>query len=188
MASPNAGLDRHKGRVLTQMDKSNAMTTQTATESPNSKNKLLWIIIALLVLILAAAGAGGAWYFMSGGAPAADEAQEQESESAPPPQPVFVELKPFTVNIDEISDRILYIGITLKVAGEEAASRIESNMPEVRSRILMVLTSQQGDELNTSEGKRALSQELVAALEDPLDNENEGSGVSDVLFTDFIVQ
>lgn len=185
MASPNAGLVRQPCRVLTQTDQSNPMTTQTATES-NSKNKLLWIIIALLVLILAVAGAGGAWYFMSGDAPAADE--EQVTESTPPPPPVFVELKPFTVNLNEISDRILYIGITLKVEGEEAAAQLQDHMPEVRNRILMVLTGQQGDELTTPAGKRALSESLVAAFEEPLESESEGVNVSDALFTDFIVQ
>ncbi|REC96328.1 flagellar basal body-associated protein FliL [Kushneria indalinina] len=163
------------------------MTTSTATPPAKAgSKKLLWVIVALLVILVGMGCAAGAWYFLKGDAPA--ETAHETEQSAPAPVPVFVELKPFTVNLNDGSGRILYIGITLKAEGEAAASTLREQMPEVRNRILMVLTGQQGDQLTTSAGKQALAQALIGAFEQPFNGDTSSVAVSDALFTDFIVQ
>ncbi|SPJ34864.1 flagellar basal body-associated protein FliL [Kushneria phyllosphaerae] len=162
------------------------MTTSTATPpAKTGSKKLLWIIVALLVILVGLVCAGGAWYFLKGDTSAEAHVAEQAASA---PVPVFVELKPFTVNLNDGSGRILYIGITLKAEGEEAAATLREQMPEVRNRILMVLTGQQGDQLTTPAGKQALAQALIGAFEQPFNGDTSSVAVSDALFTDFIVQ
>ncbi|WP_456267382.1 flagellar basal body-associated protein FliL [Kushneria sp. AK178] len=164
------------------------MTTSTATPPAKAGNKkLLWVIVALLVILVGMACAAGAWFFLKDDTAAAGTAQESV-QSEPAPVPVFVELKPFTVNLNDGTGRILYVGITLKAEGEEAASTLKAQMPEVRNRILMVLTGQQGDQLTTSAGKQALARSLIGAFEQPFNGDTSSVAVSDALFTDFIVQ
>ena len=163
------------------------MTTSTATPPAKAgSKKLLWVIVALLVILVGMACAAGAWYFLKGDASA--ETAQESAQSAPAPVPVFVELKPFTVNLNDGSGRILYVGITLKAEGEEAATTLREQMPEVRNRILMVLTGQQGDQLTTPAGKQTLAQALIGAFEQPFNGDTSSVAVSDALFTDFIVQ
>ncbi|ARS54067.1 flagellar basal body-associated protein FliL [Kushneria konosiri] len=163
------------------------MTTSTATPpAKTGSKKLLWVIVALLVILVGLASAAGAWYFLKGDVPAA--AAHEAEQAAPAPVPVFVELKPFTVNLNDGTGRILYVGITLKAEGEESAALLREQMPEVRNRILMVLTGQQGDQLTTPAGKQALAQALIGAFEKPFNGDTSSVAVSDALFTDFIVQ
>ncbi|MFC0267308.1 flagellar basal body-associated protein FliL [Kushneria aurantia] len=163
------------------------MTSQAAVEAKSGNKKLLWIIIALLVLLLAAAGVAG-WFFFHGGNAAHDEAGTAATQDAAPATPVFVELQPFTINLAGASDRILYIGITLTAASEEDAAILREQTPEVRNRILMVLTGQSAEALTTQQGKEALAQELVNAFDSPLGGDDRAPVINNALFTDFIVQ
>ena len=108
------------------------------------------------VLILAAAGGGG-WYFMKGGKHA-DEPKAVVAEI-----PTFLVLDPYTVNLQhEESDQFLQIGITLKVSSAELADKIRQSLPEVRSRLLFLLSSKKASELIPVEGKKKLARDIAA--------------------------
>ena len=51
-------------------------------------------------------------------------------------------LEPFTVNLidDDKHDRVLYVDITLRLTSEETRKRLHNFMPEVRSRLLLLLS------------------------------------------------
>lgn len=159
------------------------------TPAPAPGKQTPWLVITLFVLLfVVAAGAvvGGAWLYMSGQSDGLEVAETGPPQ--PPPEPVFVAVEPFTVNLHDDRGRILYVGISLKVAGEAVASRMQSHMPQVRNRILMTLTSQEADALMTQEGKKALAGTIRDAVSEPFDPAAKPLGVSDVLFTNFIVQ
>jgi len=166
---------------------------------PKSK-RLLLAVIALLVL---GAVGGGVWYFLKG---------TLHSEEAKPvvEQPVFVVLEPFTVNLQhDEGDQYLNIGITLKIANVEVGDKVKQHLPELRSRLLFLLSSKHPSELMPVEGKKKLAQEIIveansilgvrtaspqgeaaSAVEaEPVAHGNaNGKGVLDVLFTAFIIQ
>lgn len=129
-----------------------------AAAKPKSK-KMLLIGIAVLVLVL---GAGAGWYFTKGSKHGAEE-----KKAHPPAPPKFIALEPFTLNLQrEESDQFLQLGITLKVVEPEGKAEMEEKikllMPEIRSRLLLLLSGKRASELTPAEGKKKLAQEIVA--------------------------
>ncbi len=123
-----------------------------APAKPKSKRLLL---AAAGVLVLGLVGGAG-WYFMKGSQHA------EEPKAAVEELPTFVVLEPFTVNLQrEESEQFLQIGITLKVSGMEMADKLHQRLPEIRSRLLFLLSSKRATELMPIEGKRKLAQDII---------------------------
>ncbi len=127
---------------------------------PKSK-KLLLIIVA--VLVLGSAGGAG-WYFTKNSQPTVVAAP------APVP-PKFIALEPFTVNLQrETGDQFLQIGLTLKIVEPDQKAmpsleeKIKLVMPEIRSRLLLLLSGKYPSALAPVEGKKKLAQEIIAEI------------------------
>lgn len=164
------------------------MATAKTTSAPGASKQTPWLLITLIVLmfILAAAGAvGGTWLYMSG---RTHVAQTHEEQAPPLPDPVYVAVEPFTVNLHDEHGRILYIGVSLKVADKDVAKLLKNRMPQVRNRILLTLTRQDADTLMTPRGKQALAAAIRKAVSRPFNRRANPLAVTDVLFTNFIVQ
>lgn len=161
---------------------------EVSAEAPkNSKKKLIIILAAVFLL----AGSGGAaWYFMhQGSSHGKDAKKEAEKEEAVHVEPAFVKLETFTVNLSpEDGEKYLQVDITLSASGKEEAASIEEHMPLVRNRVLMVLTSKMASEISSMEGKKALSKEIAAQVNQPFSAGAKPQKVSDVFFTSFVIQ
>ena len=156
-------------------------------EASGGSKKLLWIMIVLV--LLSSAGAAAAIYLVldqRGGNAEHDETL-QKIEHVPP---VFTRIDPFTVNLadDRYGSRLLYTGITLRVGDEQSKAIIEEHMPQVRSRLLILLSGKQANELTSTEGKEALAQAIINAFNVPLTETQPPIDLREVLFTEFIVQ
>ncbi len=130
-----------------------------AVAAPAKGKKLLIIVIALL---LAITGGGAAWFLTKGHAPAADHVEEARHE--PEQEPRFVPLgDKFTVNLQrEEGDQYLQAGITLKVLDSKLEEKIKVTMPELRSKLLFLLSSKKPSELVSTEGKKILVEQIIA--------------------------
>jgi flagellar FliL protein len=154
-----------------------------AAAVPKSSPKKLIILIAIGVLVLVA-GAGAAWYFMHG-----DSTAIAKKEAKPAEPPVYVPLEKFVVNLQpEDGEQYLQIQFTLQVPTLEQVEVIKANMPKIQSRVLLLLSAKRASELSTPEGKRQLSSELIASINEPLAAKGDPQQVSDVLYTSFIIQ
>lgn len=126
---------------------------------PKSKKPLL---IAGGVLALAIAGGAG-WYFTKdkgGHADAAKKASPAKLE-----QPKFIPLDAFTVNLQrEEGDQFLQVGITLKIDDPTLEEKIKLAMPEIRSRLLLLLSGKRASELAPVDGKKKLAKEVIAEV------------------------
>jgi flagellar protein FliL len=151
-------------------------TTDDKAEKKSGKAKL--VIIISIVLLLVGAGGGAAWYSARG------------SNAAPVPKtPVFLSLETFTVNLEpENSDQHLQTNLTLKVGDDEAVNRIKLHMPEVRNRVLLLLSSKTASQVASVEGKRKLASELAAEINQPFSEGGKVQAVESVLFTSFVIQ
>jgi flagellar protein FliL len=150
-------------------------------EAPKSKKKL-FIIIGVAILLLGAGGAA-AWHFM---APQHDAKGAQHEPAKPP---VFVNLEPFTVNLQpDGSEQYLQAGIVVQVKDQEAVDLLKLHMPQVRSRLLLLLSSKQSEDISTLEGKKKLTDEILAQLKLPFVEKEKPQEVSSVFFTDFVIQ
>lgn len=145
---------------------------------------LLLIIMALFTL-LSCFIAGYSWWLYQ-----AKQQDEHQPEKRHLELPVFMSLEPFTVNLidDEKRDRVLYINITLRLINEETRKRLHEFMPEVRSRLLLLLSRQKAAELATDTGKVHLMSEIKQVLKPTLEREESEQIISDVLFTTFILR
>jgi flagellar FliL protein len=102
----------------------------------------------------------------------------------------YIHLTPaFVVNYGN-RGRMKYLRteIALKVMGATAASAVTSHRPYIRNNLVLLLTSQDGDIVNSSSGRETLRK---AALEEvrALMTELEGMPfVDDLFFENFVVQ
>ncbi|MGA7180232.1 MAG: flagellar basal body-associated protein FliL [Thiobacillaceae bacterium] len=157
-----------------------------AAETKGSKKpRKKIIIIAMIVAAAVSAGGASAWFYLGN----SGNAKEARHQPPAPPAPVFVNLEPFTVNLQsEDEDHYLQTSIVLQVKDEEAAERIKQHMPQVRSRLLMLLSSKTASEINTAEGKHKLSDEIVAQVKQPFAEGTAEQEVGGVFFTDLVIQ
>lgn len=138
-----------------------AKAPEAAGDAPKKKSKLPLIIILLVVLI--AGGGGAAWFFLMRGH-ADDEEQEVKAASSKPA--VFLPLDQFTVNLQpEEGQQFLQIAMTLKVVDQAVSDSIKATMPEVRSRVLLLLSSKKPSQLSSLDGKNKLAEEVIHEVE-----------------------
>ena len=152
--------------------------TDTAINKKSKRS--LWIPLLVLVTLAACATAGYSyWRIEHQSAPAAPK------EAPPPAAPVFFPLDTFTVNLGD-ADRVLYVGITLRMKSEADRARLNDYLPEVRSRLL--LSRQDATKLATDEGKKQLANDIKETLSAPLIAGQPKQNVTDVLYTAFILR
>lgn len=181
--------------------------TKLATASSSSglggvMRPIIWLLVLIIVAALCIAGT---WFFLhwqssreanpvqinvgQGGA-----APTQIAYTAPPavaqiPAPIFMQLAPFTVTLEDAdNERLMHVGFTLRLGDDQSRQRIEKYMPEVRSRVLMVLSSLSPKSVRTPEGKADIAKAVAAAVSKPFAPIPDGQNVTDVLFTEFVVQ
>ena len=159
-----------------------------AAEAPKKSKKMLIIVILLVVLLLIIAGGAAAFFLLAGkkAAPEGEHAPEKAEASA---APVFVNIEPYVVNLQqENGDQFLQASITLQVGNEATAEAIKTFMPLVRSRLLLALSSKKASELSTVEGKKKLTEEIIASLNQPFTPNGKPQQVNDVFYTSFVIQ
>ena len=141
--------------------------------------KRRWLLPAvLLVVILLGAGGAAAWYLSAhgdGAASASAKAQgkkaavEVKGKAAKPKPGVFIALDSFTVNLQpDPGEQYLQTTLSLKVEDGEATEAVKRLMPEIRNRILMLLSSKKSSELTTTPGKQALANGIASEVNQAL--------------------
>ncbi|MBK1721311.1 flagellar basal body-associated FliL family protein [Thiocystis violacea] len=166
-----------------------------------SGGKMKWIILILLLLVLLGGGAGVAYYFLiykaADQTEVAADAVDAEEGAAPvaatPAQPqgplIYHELEPFTVNITTPGPvRFLRLQMTVVTRDEGVVAAVDKHMPMIRNDLLALLATQESSVMNTPEGKDALREQLKQTVSGILTRMGAPSGVTDILFTDFVMQ
>ena len=146
----------------------------------HEKSKLKLIIIATLVLFI---GAVGILAYNKSIKNTEARAVTQKAEKVG----IVCPLKSFVVNLLDkrgLGKRYLKVTLEVEVAKEEDRQLIDRSKPKIRDSILLLLSNQELNEINTIEGKIALKQDLLFKMKQIL-----GEGVvRRIYFTEFIVQ
>ncbi len=180
---------------------------------PKKKSKLLLIVIAAVVAVLLIGG--GAFFLMkSKPAPVDEEAGDEASaklEKAKKAKtdhsaaPVFVKLDAFTVKLqNEGQDAYLQTVPELRVLDAHVGEQVKQYTPEIRHKVLLILSGKKASDLGTPQGVQRLSNEMRVTInaileppaprkkgkepEEPSDLAGSDEPVQAVLFTSFIVQ
>ncbi|EHG7614204.1 flagellar basal body-associated protein FliL [Citrobacter sedlakii] len=148
----------------------------------NKKSKRsIWIPLLVIITLAACATAGYSYWRMQ------QKPTTTANEPPPPPAPVFFALDTFTVNLGD-ADRVLYIGVTLRLKDEATRARLNEYLPEVRSRLLLLFSRQDAAVLSTEDGKQKLIAAIKETLSPPLVAGQPKQDVTDVLYTAFILR
>lgn len=172
-----------------------ATATKRSTGTSGSGSKGLGKILLGLVLLVLVIGASiaGTFFFLqkSGvmGSAMAEAPTEVQQPQVPLPAPIFAALEPFTVTLrDERTTRVLYLAITLRLVDENSRNMVTEYMPEVRDRVLRLLSVQNPAFIQTPDGREKLVHDLTDLLQRPYLPQPRGPEISSVLFTAFVVQ
>jgi flagellar protein FliL len=158
------------------------MATSTEKASAPKSRMLRNVLLSLLALGLAGA-AGAAYYYLSSKAPHSAEAVVKVEE------PIFVPLEPFTVNLQPNGrSRFLHVAVTLKMTDVKSQGQITQYLPEVRSRVLSVLSNREAELLATAEERAGLATAIMKALLQPLAPNLPPLKIASVMFTTFMLQ
>jgi flagellar protein FliL len=155
-------------------------------EEGGGKSKKLIVIIAIVVLL---AGGGAAAFFLLGG---------EDSETSEVEEVVVEEKEPaiyvgvpeaITSNIPgKTKNRTVQIKMNFMVRGSEAKDAVKSHMPQLKNDVLMLVSLQSADELQTPEGRHALQQKSLETVQATLTELVGKPTVERVLFISFVMQ
>ncbi|CAI0781476.1 flagellar basal body-associated protein FliL [Serratia liquefaciens] len=154
---------------------------------PAAPKRSLLVILLVLITLVACGAAGYSWWQLK----QHQEGAQPVAKELPAAAPVFMPLDTFTVNLltpDNNPDRVLYIGLTLRLPDESTRRQLNDFLPEVRSRLLMLLSRQEAGQLSSEQGKQQLVAQIKDVLSPPLVKGQPKQVVSDVLFTAFILR
>ena len=165
-----------------------AAAPSAASSAKKGKGKLLIIVGAVVVLL---GGGGGAFFMLRTPAVEATDGggkSETVKKKKEPEANGIITFEPFVVNLaDPGGRRFLRINVRLLVPELEEAEHIQENevvMMRIRAAVLELLTEQTAEQMVAAEGKAALK----AAIAEHATHILEPMEVSDVLFSDLVVQ
>ena len=164
-------------------------------------NKVLLILMGLVLLLVL--GMGGGMFMIytklpsaspKAAVPETEAGAEAISEKAKPEEiGAVVSMDTFIVNLaDPGGNRYLRITMELelagkpadKSAGKTAGDELSKRMPQIRDAILMILPTKRYADISTTEGKTALREEILNAVNGLL-----ASGqISRIYFKEFVIQ
>lgn len=116
----------------------------------------------------------------------AASAQASGKESKEGGASQYVKLETFTVNLQGLT-QYLQVDMSLKVTDPKVAESIKGWSPVIRHELILVLSSQNGDELSTLAGKKKMMEQIKSAINKVLKLDAK-EGVTDVLFESFVIQ
>ncbi|WP_312240748.1 flagellar basal body-associated protein FliL [Pantoea sp.] len=168
------------------------MSKKNPKTARGERKNTLVILLMLLIAAGACVLAGYTFYELKNfKAAMSTEKQDGKKEQAEKIEaPLYVKMESFTVSLNpepDDADRVLYVGITLKINDEISQKTLEKFMPEARGRIFILLANQTARELSTQEGKRQLIEKIKTTISEPF-VKNQRVAINDVLFNEFILR
>jgi len=174
----------------------------TEAEAGEEKKGGMMKIILLVNGVLLLIGIGvGVFMFMGGDDKSAESSADTETldgeesienvkSTKSRGTPIYVPLHPaFVVNFENQEQvAFLQVDIQIMTYDNTVESALKTHMPAVRNELLLLLGGKQYHEINTREGKRALSQEAIQVIQDVLKDVGAPSSIEALYFTSFVMQ
>ena len=177
------------------MAKENETTGEDAN-APSAGGKKKLIILIVLGIVLVGISVGGTLFalkmFSGETAPVVAEGEVNEGEAAAAPKlpAVYFPLKPAIIVNYQSRGRQRYVQaeVTLKMREPDVVEAVELHMPMIRNSLVMLLSGQIFEDLQTPEGKELLRQQALSEIQRLIEIEIGKPGVEQVLFTNFVMQ
>lgn len=190
-----------KGEEVAEVEATDEEAAAKAVEAAARKKKML-LLAAIGVVLLLVAG-GGTWFALgalSGDKPksepeevAAEEqapAEAEKIEKAGHKKAIYEPLDPAFLANYTVAGRQHYLQVSLAVMArdEEAIGAVKTHMPLLRNRIVMLLSGEVFEQLQSDSGRVQLQQKLLAAIQEILKKETGKPQIEQVFFTNFVMQ
>jgi flagellar FliL protein len=153
-------------------------------------NKILVLLIGVMMMLMLGLGGG---LFMMWNQLSALNAQSVADAGGQPDEVVSLEqslgpifsLDTFIVNLaDKGGTRYLRVTMDLELGNSDLEDELYKRLPQVRDSLLMILPSKRFEDISTVQGKTALRDEMLEALNGYL-----GQGkITNIYFKEFVVQ
>ena len=170
-----------------------------AVEAASRKKKMMMLAIIGVVLLVVAGG--GTWFALHALGGKKDEATEAKAdehagaeagkEAAGPHKESFYEvLDPAFLANYQVAGRPHYLQVSVAVLAREegAMEAVKTHMPLLRNRVVMLLSGEVFEQLQTDEGRVQLQQKILAAIQEILKKETGKPQIEQVFFTGFVMQ
>lgn len=160
------------------------MAEAEAEQEVKKKNPLILFII--IGVLLVGASIGGTIFFLGG----SGEEESEEVVEEPDPEAIYFALNPKFKTNYEVNGRprLFQVAITLVTREQDVIDALGLHSPTIKSRLVILLSGQKFDELQTPEGREALRAECLTVVQKIMNDEIGKPGVEKVLFTDFVMQ
>jgi flagellar protein FliL len=173
-------------------------------EVKKSSKKLIIIIVILVLLI---GGGAGAYFFLMGDSGGeteestenADKKEEKaekdsddedvDSEGVKLESLYYDMSKPLIVDFPRGSSiRLIQVSVSLMVKGQETLDALKKHDPMIRNNLLMLISSQSGEDLASREGKEKLKEAMKLEVGNVLKKMSGSNRLQEVFFTAFVMQ
>lgn len=167
-----------------------AAETPTDEQLGKQKRKKLIITIVGVVLLLSVMVGGTLVALNIFSAPPVPVKGEEVTATLDKKPAIYYALKPaFIVNFQHKGrTRYLQADLTLLIRNTDVTPALDMHMPLIRNNLVLLLSSQDFEALQTPEGKEALREQALIKVQEVLQQEIGKPGVEQVLFTSFVMQ
>jgi flagellar FliL protein len=158
-----------------------------------SKGGMIIMLVAG-VLLLIGISVGATMYFVGFFDPPSPSEEElaaaEQAEPAKMPAMYFPIKPSFIVNFQSRGrQRYLQTDVTVMTRDQLIFNAVQSHLPLIKNRLVMVLSGEAYADLQTHEGRELLRQKAMQAVQDIIKQETgREDGVEQILFTNFVMQ
>jgi flagellar protein FliL len=171
-----------------------------AAVSAAKKKKL--ILLGGLIVVILLLGGGGTFFALSllgdkkpevAEQPAAEEHGEKAAEEPAGGEKkvaIYEALEPAFLANFLIGGRQHYVQLSLTAMAreQEGIDGLRNHMPLIRNRVVMILSGEAFENLQTDAGRVELQKNILAAMQEVLQKETGKPGIDQVFFTNFVMQ
>jgi len=148
------------------------------------------VIVIVLVQLVMFAGLGVfltmSGFGMGGGA---EHEAGQEQGGGEKTQAIYIPFEKFTVNFGgREASHFMQVEMQAMTHDSSIQEVIEKNMPVIRNRIILILSSQTLDSVTSLEGKDNLREQILLAVQEILQKQVNKTGIEEIYFTNFVMQ
>ncbi len=171
-------------------DSSPAAAPQSAPSTGMSRKKI--IVIAGVVLLIVAVVAETIFLLKARHPETAAASTAEPAKTAkhdPHAKPNFVPFDSFTVNLnDRDNERFAQVVFSIETADSATGELVKAQMPAIRGRVLIALSSMSSKDLMGREGKERLAKEILVETRKALQLPEDDKSLVEVYFSQFVMQ
>lgn len=157
-----------------------------STDGGSSVNRKKIIILMAVAVLLVLISVGATLFFVKSSS--SDNAASVDAELKKPA--IYHSLQPaFVVNyVVNGRQRFLQTDISLLIRDTAVGNALDLHAPAIRNSLVLLLSAQDYEALQTAEGKQLLRDDALKAVQELLQQEIGKPGVEQLLFTSFVMQ